>query len=296
MSRSLPHVIADPLAIVAALAICASRMEAQNGAWPPFSEPFRWSDWEMPGPRPDSAALDRLGICPHVAAQAASFHWMDADGDGLADLVFSGPVAWCTPDPEGTSTAVYLNRGGVLVLALQAEGAVAAVWRALPAHPVSLLLGHSHGEGLSESRYAWYTPHFDGDSLVFRRAGELAAAPGTRTPEGMLAHPRPFIVPPGAGPSPVRLTPDAADSMNVIVTFAGGSRGVALAEWTDAAGREWWFVRMHPSGHATADADDPYHLRGAGILGWMPARSLTPLRDTRPRGPVNTLAPFGRAP
>jgi hypothetical protein len=123
-----------------------------------------------------------VGICPHVAGQETSFHWLDADGDGRADLAFSGPAAGCTGDPEGYTTAIYLNRGGRLVLAMHGAGRVEAMWRPLPGQPVSLLLRYSFGDGLGEHHYGYYTPRQAGDSLEFLRVSTFAIAPDTPGP------------------------------------------------------------------------------------------------------------------
>lgn len=277
--------------LMAALAVGVSHAAAQGGPGLLPCAPFRWSEWEIAGARPDSATLDSLGICPHVAAQPTSFHWMDADGDGLPDLVFSGPTAWCTTDPEGSTTAIYLNRRGSLVLAIHEGGAIAAIWRPIPGQPVSLLLEYSFGERLSEHHYILYTPAVAGDSVVFRQAGAFAIAPETRLPDRLLAHPVPFAIPAGGEPLPLRTVPDGADSTNAVLTLEPGSRGIALAERRDTAGRTWWFVRMDAATYSETTIDDPMRF-----MGWVPARGLNPLREMHPRRPVDSLAPFQPKP
>jgi hypothetical protein len=277
------------IALAAVLAGWESPAAAQDWSWLLRHQPLRWSDWQMPGLPPDSATLRRLGICPHVAGQAVSFRWIDADGDGLADLVFSGPTAGCTGDPEGSTTAIYLNRGGRLVLAMRANGAAEAMWRPLPGQPVSLLLRSSFGDGLGEHHYAYYAPHRVGASLEFRQVDAFAIAPRTRLPDRYLRHPAAVGV--AQAYEALRTAPQAGVEENVLLAYRRGARGTAVAEWTDAAGTVWWFVRMDAADAEMTD-DDFYDLRKTSVLGWMRARAVPPLPDTRLQGPVDTLTPF----
>jgi hypothetical protein len=89
----------------------------------------------------------------------------------------------------------------------------------------------------------------------------------------------------------LRTTPRDGVDANEIATYPRGARGTALAEWTDGAGQGWLFVRMDAAvGKEVADPDD---LRKTPLLGWMRARAVYPLSDTRPAGPLDSLAPFG---
>lgn len=288
MSNRFRTCLLPGLALAGALA-GESPAAAQDWSWLLRYEPVRWSDWQMPGPPPDSATLGRLGICPHVAGQEVSFYWFDADGDGSADLAFSGPTAGCTGDPEGITTAIYLNRGGRLVLAMNASGGVEAMWRPVPGQPVSLLLRYSSGEGLLENHYAYYAPHRAGDSLAFRQVDDFVIIPETRLPDRYLAHPRAVSV--TQAYDTLRTVPQPGAIEDVLLAYRRGARGTAFAEWTDAAGHTWWFVRMNAADAEMTDYDI-FDFPTTAVLGWMSAHSTTALPDTRPQGTVDTLAPF----
>ncbi len=289
MTHRLRRRTTTSLVLATALAASTSPAAAQNDVWPLSRPPFLWSDWEMPGPPPDSATLGRLGICPRVAGRVAGlFHWVDVDGDGFRDLVFSGPVTWCTDDPEGYVTTVYLSRGDRLILTMHAGGSVAGMWRALPSTPVSMLLVQSYSEGLGETHYVYYAPHVVGDTVSFRPARALAVTRETRLPETYAAQPTLFSA--ARDSAVLRADPLADADENVLFAFPAGSRGVALAEWTDAEGQVWWFVRIRPPQDDPWVKDSGSWLPETEILGWMRADALVPQQS--PEGRVDTLAPF----
>lgn len=241
-----------------------------------------WRPWDARA-RPTAAELRRLGVCEKIAAEAASgFHWMDADGDGRPDLVFSSFDARCRDAVEGQRTTIYLDRGARLERAFETHGVIVHLSRAAPWEPASIVMRRSGCCGDPFFTLATYAPRRAGGSWRWEETGSATATLETEIPREWLRTPRPFTVAQDA--YRLRTTPVVDDTTNGALeagegrrgntqaTYARGARGVAYAERAGMDGRTWWFVVMPGP---TADAAQRPHRPRGGHMGWMSARFLT---------------------
>lgn len=239
-----------------------------------------WRPWDARA-RPTAAELRRLGVCEQIAVQGAhGFHWMDADGDGRPDLVYSTFDTRCREALEGQRTTVYLDRGARLAQAFETSGVIVHLSRAAPWEPVTMVVRRSGCCGDPFFTLATYTPRRAGGNWRWEETSSVTATSETAIPRDWLRAPRPFTVSQDA--YRLRTTPVVDDTTqgamdagmgrrgNTQATYARGARGVAYAERAGMDGRTWWFVVM-----PGAPADPAEHRPRGGQMGWMSSRFLT---------------------
>jgi hypothetical protein len=289
---------------------------------PDFADPrlfldldsLRWGEWETPFTGDRVARLRALGITliradstgPREPVDASemgdydpygenprNFHLFDFTGDGVDDVVYSGP--WYDRGPngfgalEGTRFKLYQVMNGRGMLVLSYPGALQRIFRQGRGQPVRLR-ALIHG--------CCADPEWNVDYLAARPAGDtvkyeaylrLMGREGIVMPTRFMVRPRPFTV--NSDRYLLRASPKIDDAGksgeewynweghgNAVAEFARGARGVALAEKTDETGRVWWFVRMDGRTWPTSAQiaflhDDPMRM---DRLGWMSSRFLTP--------------------
>jgi hypothetical protein len=274
---------------------------------------LRWADWETPVRGDRVARLRALGITlirsdstgprepvdaevgdyDPYGENARSFHFFDFTGDGVDDVVYSGP--WYDRGPngfsalEGTRFKLYQVMGGRAVLATSYPGALQRIFRGGRGQPVSLrAVIHGCCAG-PEWNVDYLAPVRAGDTVKYEPYLRLMGRGGIVMPTRFLPAPRRFTV--SNEQYLLRDSPDIdakdADGEdwylweghgNAVAEYTRGARGIALAEQTDATGRVWWFVRMDgrtwPRRAQIGEIhDDPMRM---DRLGWMSSRFLTP--------------------
>jgi hypothetical protein len=266
-------------------AMSISRGDAQDFLGPFRRESIDWRRWEGTFGRPTPASLRALGVCKNqVDLGAEHFHFIDADGDGRADLLYSGPAIDCDRVHEAENTTIFLNAEGGLRRVFSGVGRVVSMWREVPWHAVGFVL---RSDGCcSDPSYSLYTylPRRLDDAWTFQLATILAARQETVLPTSTFDSPRPFTV--AQDRYNLRFAPVVDDTTvgdidqfsrgNIQATFSKGSRGIALSEQMDSTGRIWWFVIMHSAKvgqRVVAGSPGP-----PWEVGWMSSRFLT--RDT----------------
>jgi hypothetical protein len=269
---------------------------------------LRWSTWETARPADDEARLRELGIrlvrsddprgqkapgAPYdpdsYGEEARDYHFVDFSGDGVADVVYSGPWYEVREGQfaalEGSLTRLYQVMDGRAVLVRTFTGALQRVWKGPAGGPVSFRTVHWGCCGEPHWEISYHAPRIAGDTVVFEPYLRVVGREGMVMPTRFLDAPRPFTVKndryllrasPGMDP-PLDYEEPWEDRGNALAEYRAGARGVALAEQADATGRVWWFVRMDGSAGGLLDAqyariqDDVIPM---DRLGWMSSRFL----------------------
>ena len=259
-----------------------------------------WRPWEVSFGRPTPASLRALGLCENViAAFTEDFHFIDVNGDGKADLVYSGSFVECNRAHESDRTIIYLNTDGRLRLVFSGTGRLVKIWRDSPLHAIGFVLRDESGMDPEYLLYTYLPRRLNGE-WTFHLATLLAGRRETPLPPTTFAQGRPFRVAQdryNLRVSPVvddsSVTEDQAARGNVVATFAKGSSGIALSERVDTTGRTWWFVIMQ-----SAKVGEHVPLGSPGPIwriGWMSSRFL--IRDsTTATGPIDTAFVVRRPP
>jgi hypothetical protein len=274
---------------------------------------LRWSQWETRVDGDRLARLRALGITlirsdstgPREPVDASGmgdydpygenlrhFHLFDFTGDGVDDVVYSGP--WYERGPngfgamEGTRFKLYQVMNGRAVEVMQHYGSLQRIFRGGAGQPVSFRTVQYGCCSDPEWSIQYYRPVRAGDTVRYEAHGRVMGREGLEMPAAFMSSPRSFTVnnaryllraDPGIDTPPQ----DDADwdewagRGNALAEYGRGARGIALAERTDATGRVWWFVRMDGR-TPPVDAQFP-EANSEGIrmdrLGWMSSRFLT---------------------
>jgi hypothetical protein len=292
---------------------------AAGGDWelPDFGDPrrfldrdtLRWTEVESRVPGDRLARLRAVGVTPvrsdsvpsddpaegyeSYGEDARDFHFVDFSGDGVDDVVYSGP--WYERNEngfnalEGTRFKLFQVIGGRAVLVAAYPGAMQRFFRGAAGQPASLR-AVVHG-CCADPQWSmdYLAPERAGDTVRYQPYLRVAGREGIVMPTGFMERPRRFTVSNDRyllRESPAIDPPmeDGADWYrwegrgNALAEYAAGARGIALAEQTDATGRVWWFVRMDGrTGPRDAQfaplQDDPVRM---DRLGWMSSRFVTP--------------------
>jgi hypothetical protein len=276
---------------------------------------LRWAEWETPVTGNRAARLQALGVTlirsdstgPREPVDASEmgdydpygenprhFHLFDFSGDGVDDVVYSGPWYELGPNGfgalEGTRFKLYQVMNGRAVLVLSYPGAVQRIFRRERGQPVGLRAVIHGCCADPQWNVDYLAPRLAGDTVKYEPHLRLMGREGIEMPTRVMDRPRRFTVAndryllresPAIDPKPAE---DGEDWYrweghgNALSEYGRGARGVALAERTDETGRVWWFVRMEgrtPPRDAQIQ-DDPQDHVPTDRLGWMSSRFLTP--------------------
>lgn len=266
---------------------------------------LRWSTIETRPPADREARLRALGIAPVRADPSATdeyppsgekaddFHFVDFSGDGVDDVIYSGPWYARTESGEfaameGEHLKLWQVMGGRAVLVMDGHGRFQRLFRGGPGEPASFRAFHHGCCADPEWSLDYYRPVRAGDTVRYQADRRVQAREGVEVPATFLPRPRAFTVAndryllreaPAIDPA----TEEGADwnrwqgHGNALAEYGRGARGIALAERTDATGRVWWFVWMDGR---TPPRDAQFAEPGDGPrtdrLGWMSSRFLAP--------------------
>jgi hypothetical protein len=295
------RVTALPCFLLALLAAFSPPAHAQDFLAALRMDSLDWTAVDRAHPRPAEPALRGLGVCAnqaHMGAQFHAYHYLNVDGDGRLDLVYSGPTTFCETNAEGSTTTVDLDRGPRLVRAMRANGWIAGYWRVAPWEPLTFVV---HTDGCCGDPFrtlqVWH-PRRTADGWRYEASAEVATQYATVLPRAAWTAPKPFTV--AQDGYKLRTAPVVDDTSeneglepgargNTQARFAPGSRGIALAEQADATGRVWWFVVMQApaAGEKPVPGGAPYWHAG-----WMSSRFLTSDPGI-PTGRVDPEPPLG---
>lgn len=270
---------------------------------------LRWAKLET-DPSPDRGArLRELGIRPIRAdsiveldpadgydpngERAADFHFVDFSGDGVADVIYSGP--WFVRNEngfgalEGSHTKLYQVIAGRAVEVMDEHGSIQRIWKGRAGEPVSFRMVHYGCCSDPEWRIRYFRPVRDGERVRFEEYHGVLGRAEMEVPTRFMDAPRRFTVAndryllrsaPRIQDRPAGEFPEWFEwdeRGNVMAEYGRGARGTAIAERTDATGRVWWFVRMDgrtPPRDAQV-GEDPEHRVTMDRLGWMSSRFVT---------------------
>lgn len=297
-----------------AAALAAAPSTATSNELPDFGDPrqfldlesIRWAQWETRRPADPAARLRELGIVPirtdsvtdadaageydPIGERVQNFHFVDFSGDGVADVIYTGPwydrVEGRFAAMEGTRLKMWQVIGGRGVQVMAHHGAVQRIWKGPPGTPVSFRAVHYGCCSDPQWTLLYHRPVRAGDTVRFQEHRRVMGRAEMEMPTQFLPAPRRFTVRNDRyllRDAP-RIEAENADGEtwhlweghgNALAEYASGARGIALAERTDATGRVWWFVRMDG---ATPPRDAQFEdQEGAPTdrLGWMSSRFLS---------------------
>lgn len=241
---------------------------------------LRWSRWESPPSGDRGARLRALGIVPirsdstgprdpinrelgsydPYGENPRDFHFVDFSGDGVDDVIYSGPWFVRNEDGfgalEGTQIKLYQVIDGRAVQVMAHHGTVQRIWKGAAGEPVSFRAVHWGCCGDSQWTVDYFRPVRAADTVRFQPYHRVVGRDGIQIPTAFMDRPRPFTV--RNEPYLLRATPAIVEHVpgeypewneweghgNAVAEYGRGARGIALAERTDATGRVWWFVRM----------------------------------------------------
>ena len=308
----------------AGAALTAARPAApatNDGELPDFGDPrlfldmdsLRWAEWEAPGGGDKLARLRALGITPirsdstgprepvdaselgdydPYGENARHFHFFDFSGDGVEDVVYSGP--WYERNEngfgamEGTRLKLYQVMDGRAVQVMAHHGHIQRIFRGAAGQPAAFRSVHHGCCADPQWEIDYHAPVRRGDTVTFESYARVIGREGLVIPATFMPAPRRFTVNNNRyllRAAPGIDTPDAKGEDwynwegrgNALAEYGRGARGIALAERTDATGRVWWFVRMDGR---TPPVDAQFSQENSeGVpmdrLGWMSSRFLT---------------------
>jgi len=298
----------------------ASAPAAAEPDLPDFGDParfvsldsLRWAEWETQPPADREARLRALGIQPIRAdsvvefdpadgydpngERAQDFHFVDFSGDGVADVIYTGP--WFTRNEngfgaaEGTKLKLWQVISGRAVRVMEHHGSIQRVWKGRPGEPVSFRTVHYGCCSDPEWMIEYFRPVRDGDTVRYEPYRHLTGRAEMQMPTKFLPSPRRFTVANEgyalrasprvqASPTGHEDWPTWEGHGNAMAEYGPGARGTAIAEQADSTGRVWWFVRMDgATPPRDAQTDGPVDPAGNPIptdrLGWMSSRFLVP--------------------
>ncbi|HYW10331.1 MAG TPA: hypothetical protein VE871_00175, partial [Longimicrobium sp.] len=241
---------------------------------------MRWAEWDRSAPGDRAARLAALGITlirsdstgPREPVDASGggdeydpygenprhFHFVDFSGDGVADVIYSGP--WFERNEngfgalEGRQIKLFQVMEGRGVQVMRHHGTVQRIFRGRAGQPVSFRAIHHGCCADPQWSIDYYRPVRTGDTVRYEAHQKVLGREGIEIPTAFMPTPRRFTVnndryllraTPGIDP-PAK---DGEDWYpweghgNALAEYGRGARGIALAERTDATGRVWWFVR-----------------------------------------------------
>lgn len=255
--------------------------------WPDFD----WSAWELEVSDKTALLTRLIGECPNSNQMEESFHFVDFSGDGVADLVYSGLNFFCHDAvAEGTRTALYHNREGLLTKVAETDGYITGAWQAGPWEPMTFFVRVNGCCGDQRIYYRFLYPDLARrGTMRYRFGGPVYSSWAMEIPEVRFERPRPFEV--RLDEYNLRSSPEIDESPGAVLAVYGkGATGMAVGEATGPEGRVWWFVVMAAS---TRPLRVWEHRPGPGAgdwaeatlvgryVGWMSSRFL----DTLPQLP-----------
>lgn len=277
---------------------------------------MRWAEWDRSAPEDRAARLAALGITPirsdstgpQEPADASEggdeydpygedprccYHFVDFSGDGVEDVIYSGP--WFERNEngfgamEGEQIKLFQVIGGRAVEVMRHHGSLQRIFRGGAGQPASFRAVHYGCCADPEWSIDYYQPVRSGDTVRYHPHRSVLGRRGIEMPATFMATPRRFTV--NNDRYLLRATPGIDTPSgngedwyqwegrgNALAEYGKGARGIALAERTDATGRVWWFVRMDGR---TPPVDAQFSEKnGEGVrmdrLGWMSSRFVTP--------------------
>jgi hypothetical protein len=285
-----------------------------------------WSTLEPPLAANRDALLASLGIRPlrdrvneWQMQVSGDFHFVDFTGDGVLDVVYSGPTYWLYRDGEPVGaytgdvtqeldgTEVWPLEGRTLVFyqtfdrharaVFRHHGELSRVWRSGRSEPIAFRTVHAGCCGDPGLMIEYFAPAPVADTIRFERVHRIFDVEHAVPPaaERRLPQAQHFTV--GRGGAVLRASPSAQDTPgppaegvggNELARYGGGARGFALADATGADGALWWYVVMDgrtPPESATYDFGPEAHGDRApqpDRVGWIDSRLVEPA--ARPPG------------
>jgi hypothetical protein len=279
-----------------------------------------WTEWEPPLASDPLALLLSLGIQPLRDRQndwqiqnPADFHFIDFTGDGVLDVVYSGPTWWLYRDgepvgaytgdawQESDGTEIWPLEGNTLVFyqtfgrharaLAHHHGEISRIWRDQRSGPLSFRTVHFGCCGDSGITIEYFRPVLSADTVRFQRHHQIFDVEyGVRPqPDRHFPLARHFVVASSgavlrASPANVETARQAEGGAegNTLAEYGEGARGFALADAVDDAGTVWWYVVMDGRTAPTRAVLGPNHGREAGAgaaadqVGWMDSARLVP--------------------
>jgi hypothetical protein len=306
----------------AALTAAPSAAAPAEADLPDFGDPqrfvdldsMRWAEWDRSAPGDRAARLAALGITlirsdstgPREPVDASEggdeydpygenprhFHFVDFSGDGVEDVVYSGP--WFERNEngfgalEGTQIKLFQVMDGRAVQVMRHHGSLQRIFPGGAGQPASLRAVHYGCCSDPQWSIDYYQPVRSGDTVRYHPHRSVLGRQGIEMPTAFLPAPRRFTV--NNDRYLLRATPgidtppeDGEDWYlwegrgNALAEYGKGARGIALAERTDATGRVWWFVRMDGRTHPVDAQFSEENGEGVRMdrLGWMSSRFVT---------------------
>jgi hypothetical protein len=219
------------------------------------------------------------------------YHLVDVDGDGVNEVIFSGPnfgLQRCYP-AEGDQTVLFSQEGDSLHEIFRDESLLLEYQPPAAGRGAQLTLRRRGCCGWFVTSWAFVTIAGSGKTSRARASEVIETTWMTldNLPTRWFDKPRAFVV--DADRHDLRFQPAIDDTSstplnqvvdrpgNVVAEFGRGARGMAYGEHTEPSGRVWWLVLMEPA-HARWVASEPARLDWPAPkrLGWMSSRSLRP--------------------
>jgi hypothetical protein len=243
-----------------------------------------WTVWEDGSIADKRGLLEELSVCVEVEGMVDGHHFLDFSGDGVVDLIYSGPDIACDhPVARGERTALLQAKGGEFSEVFVSSGAIVGMWREAPWQPVSLVVRTESCCGDVFVHYSYLYPVQRRGSLGYQEYNHIVFVVDMPLPETVYDAPRPFVI--RQGPYNLRATPGIDDDYewpysrpfdrtgNVLAAYRYGATGIALGERQSPDGETWWFVLMDV-------ASRPLGIRGyqgawesapprQQLVGWM---------------------------
>jgi hypothetical protein len=253
------------------------------------ADPLQWSGWEIELGATKRDLLERLGVCVDLPGMVEDHHFLDFNGDGVVDLIYSGEDVACDyPSTGGKRTALFLARDGELSEIFINNGEIVGMWREAPWQPVSFLVRWEMCCGDVFIHYEYFYPVSRRGSLKYEGYSQMVSVVDMPLPVVLYEAPKPFVV--ERGPYSLRVTPGIDDDFrwpysrphdptgNLLATYRTLATGIALGESQGLEGRTWWFVLMdaasRPLGIRGYQGGWESAPPGRSYLGWMSSEAL----------------------
>jgi len=258
------------------------------------AHPFKWEDVEVNVPQryKDSVLTIFAKNChhcfiegfdpkPEIEAFKNSFHFVDLNGDGLADLVYEG-----RSDGEPNIVEFYLNRKKKFDKVFSDyERLLDLIFQN---KRLTYLVIDNYGccaETVNFERHFFVDENFQ-FRLVIQRAilkGMELGEDHYARPDGWFDQPVKFRIlnsqyalrytPEITNKTPdIKYLDDDTSKGNIIALYPAGNRGIAWGYKKDTTGREWWLVEMEPAVFLPYKMYYDYDDKLTHYYGWMSSR------------------------
>lgn len=205
------------------------------------------------------------------------FKKFDISGDGIDDLIFSSPCA-----SEEMKNHFWVKKDNKYYYVGLTPGTL-ELYSSDHSKPLTIITGSGGGTGSSFDLINLYTPSITDGRIKYKLKKQVEKYISTTFPEKRM-YEKSFIVKNdkyNLRHSPViddKYNADESDFEgtavygNTLAKFAKESKGTAIAEKIDDAGRVWWFVIMDEDAKTTYSRF--YSGANVSTMGWMSSRFL----------------------